>query len=337
MDEIDREFSVNAIRLMVSRYLLKDESGKLIETPKQMFQRVALTVVISDILHDPRIFQKDGGLRAFPGEDFDAASHANKIGLGLNGGKYTVTWNEQHLERMKALYDELNSEGKMKVSWNEFLNKLYSGKFDNYYENFKAYYDLIVSKKFMPNSPTLFNAGTKLGQLSACFVLDVEDNIESIMNAAAQAAIIFKSGGGIGINYSKLRPAGDVVFTTSGVASGPVSFMRIIDTVTDVVKQGGRRGANMGILEFDHPDIESFIASKSERGRLENFNISVLIKDSFWDYIKRGAQYPLVNPRDGKVWKLIGAQDVLRKIGIWLGRLVTQASYSLIILTRGMF
>lgn len=315
VDEVDKEFSVNAIRLMVNRYLLKDENGKLIESPKQMFQRVALAVAISDIMHDPKIFHKDGGLQPFSKEDFNAAAHANKIGLGLNDKGYEVTWNEQHLERMKALYDELNLDGKMKVSWSEFLKKLYSGEFDNYYENFKTYYDLMVSKKFMPNSPTLFNAGTKLGQLSACFVLDVEDNIESIMNAATQAAIIFKSGGGIGINYSKLRPAGDVVFTTSGVASGPVSFMRIIDTVTDVVKQGGRRrGANMGILEIDHPDIEAFIMSKSERGRLENFNISVLVKDDFWDYFKKDGQYPLKNPRDGKIWKVLGARDVLRKI-----------------------
>lgn len=315
VDEVDKEFSVNAIRLMVNRYLLKDESGKLIESPKQMFQRVALTVVISDILHDPKIFNKDGGLQPFPKEDFDAVVHANKIGLGIKDKGREVTWNEQHLERMKALYDELNLEGKMKISWNDFLKMLYSGYFETYYDNFKTYYDLMVSKKFIPNSPTLFNAGTKLGQLSACFVLDVEDNIESIMNAATQAAIIFKSGGGIGINYSKLRPAGDVVFTTSGVASGPVSFMRIIDTVTDVVKQGGRRrGANMGILEVDHPDIEAFIMSKSERGRLENFNISVLVKDDFWDYFKKDGQYPLKNPRDGKIWKVLGARDVLRKI-----------------------
>jgi len=315
VDEVDKEFSVNAIRLLVSRYLLKDENGKLVESPKQLFQRVALTVVIPDILHDPRVFSKDGGLAVFPREDFNTSNYANKLGLGKNGNEYAVTWNEHHLERMKALYDELNSQGKMKVSWSGFLEMLLSGEFEKYYENFKAYYELMVSKKFMPNSPTLFNAGTRLGQLSACFVLDVEDNIESIMKAATQAAIIFKSGGGIGINYSKLRPAGDIVSSTSGVASGPVSFMRIIDTVTDVVKQGGkRRGANMGILEIDHPDIESFITSKSERGRLENFNISVMIKDDFWDYLSKDGKYPLVNPRDGKVWRTVNARDIFLKI-----------------------
>ncbi|MEM4168810.1 MAG: adenosylcobalamin-dependent ribonucleoside-diphosphate reductase, partial [Thermoproteota archaeon] len=285
------------------------------ESPRQLFQRVALTVVIPDILHDPRVFSKDGGLAVFPREDFNASHYANKLGLGKSGDGYVVTWNEHHLERMKALYDELNSQGRMKVSWSSFLRMLFSGEFENYYENFRAYYDLMVSKKFMPNSPTLFNAGTRLGQLSACFVLDVEDNIESIMNAATQAAIIFKSGGGIGINYSKLRPAGDIVSSTSGVASGPVSFMRIIDTVTDVVKQGGkRRGANMGILEVNHPDIEMFITAKSERGKLENFNISVLINDDFWDYLEKDAPYPLVNPRDRKVWKTISARDVFWKI-----------------------
>ncbi|MEM1548520.1 MAG: ribonucleotide reductase N-terminal alpha domain-containing protein [Thermoproteota archaeon] len=315
IDDVEKEFSVNAIRLMVNRYLLKDENGKLIETPKQMFQRVAMIVVIPDLLYDPRVFHRDGGLPIFPKEEFDAKSYANKFGLGKNGKGYAVTWNEHHLERMKALYDELNSQGKMKVSWSSFIKMLGSGEFDSYYENFESYYNLMVSKKFMPNSPTLFNAGTRLGQLSACFVLDIDDNIESIMNAATQAAIIFKSGGGVGINYSKLRPAGDIVSSTSGVASGPVSFMRIIDTVTDVVKQGGkRRGANMGILEIDHPDIESFIMSKSERGRLENFNISVLIKNSFWDYLKNNGKYPLINPRDGKVWKTMDARDTFWKI-----------------------
>ncbi|MGQ9596993.1 MAG: adenosylcobalamin-dependent ribonucleoside-diphosphate reductase [Thermoproteota archaeon] len=315
VDEVDKEFSVNAIRLLVNRYLLKDENGKLVESPKQLFQRVALTVIIPDILHDPRVFSKEGSLPAFPREEFNTSQYANGLGLGKSGNGYAAAWNEHHLERMKALYDELNSQGRMKVSWSGFLGMLLSGEFENYHENFKAYYDLMVSRKFMPNSPTLFNAGTRLGQLSACFVLDVEDNIESIMNAATQAAIIFKSGGGIGINYSKLRPAGDIVSSTSGVASGPVSFMRIIDTVTDVVKQGGkRRGANMGILEVDHPDVETFITAKSERGKLENFNISVLIKDDFWVHLEKDASHPLVNPRKGKVWKTVRARDLFWKI-----------------------
>jgi len=315
VDEVDKEFSVNAIRLMVSRYLLKDEEGKLAETPKQMFQRVAMSIVIPDILHDLKVFHKEGGLPVFPREGFKAESYENRLGLGKNGDGYTVTWNRHHLDRMKTLYDELNSQGKMKVSWSSFLKMLSSGEFDSYYDGFKEYYGLMTSKRFMPNSPTLFNAGTRLGQLSACFVLDMGDNIESIMNAATQAAIIFKSGGGVGINYSKLRPAGDIVSSTSGVASGPVSFMRIIDTVTDVVKQGGkRRGANMGILEANHPDIEAFITAKSERGKLENFNISVLVEEDFWDYLGKDAPYPLTNPRDRRIWKTLRAKDLFRKI-----------------------
>ncbi|MEM4719069.1 MAG: adenosylcobalamin-dependent ribonucleoside-diphosphate reductase, partial [Nitrososphaerota archaeon] len=219
------------------------------------------------------------------------------------------------LERMKYLYDELNRERAMRITWSEFLRMLEAGEFDGYYENFLQYYQLMVSKRFMPNSPTLFNAGTRLGQLSACFVLHIDDNLESIMDAAKHAALIFKSGGGVGINYSRLRPEGDIVFSTFGVASGPVSFMRIIDTVTEVVKQGGkRRGANMGILEIWHPDIETFVKAKEREGFLENFNISVLITPDFWEYYEQGKPYPLRNPRDGKVWRTIDPARLLRTI-----------------------
>jgi ribonucleoside-diphosphate reductase alpha chain len=134
----------------------------------------------------------------------------------------------------------------------------------------------MVSRDFLPNTPTLMNAGARLGQLSACFVLDMSDDMFKIMKSSTDAAMIFKSGGGVGINYSDLRPEGDIVASTSGVASGPTSFMRIIDTITDVVKQGGkRRGANMGILEAWHPDIEKFITAKTKPGVFENFNVSV--------------------------------------------------------------
>ncbi|HIP66871.1 MAG TPA: hypothetical protein EYH09_01990, partial [Candidatus Nanopusillus sp.] len=239
-EEVAKRFSLNSIRLMVSRYLLKDEKGRLIEGPKQMFQRVAALVVIPDILYDPGIFDKEGKQPVHPKEDFDPIQWEGKVGLGKKeDGSYEMTWNRYHLERMKYLYDELNKQGKMRVSWSEFWKMLLNGIFEKYYENYKKYFDLMVSKKFMPNSPTLFNAGTRLGQLSACFVIDIDDSMESIMKAATDAAIIFKSGGGVGINYSKLRPEGDIVASTGGVASGPVSFMRILDTVTDVVKQGG--------------------------------------------------------------------------------------------------
>jgi len=304
VDEVDKAFSLNALRLMASRYLMKDEDGKLVEGPKQMFQRVAALIVISDILHDPEIFDKDYNQPEHPFEDFDPVTWEGKLGLGRRENGYKVTWNRWHLERMKSLYDELNSQHAMKLPWSAFLKLLTDGAFEKHYKEYRIYYELMVSKRFMPNSPTLFNAGARLGQLSACFVLDIDDNIESIMDAAKDAAIIFKSGGGVGINYSKLRPEGDLVFSTYGVASGPVSFMRIIDTVTDVVKQGGkRRGANMGILEIWHPDIETFIHSKEREGFLENFNISVLVSSDFWEKYEKGEPYPLINPRDNKVWK----------------------------------
>ncbi len=157
--------------------------------------------------------------------------------------------------------------------------------------------------------------------MSACFVLDVEDDIVSIMESAKEAAIIFKSGGGVGINYSKLRPEGDVVASTGGVASGPLSFMRIIDTITDVVKQGGRRrGANIGVLNINHPDVEKFIVAKQSPGLLENFNISVMVKEDFWRYYFDEKPYPLVNPRDGSVWRSVDPKKLLRLIAeyAWL-------------------
>lgn len=316
IDEVDKSFSVNALRLMASRYLLRDPEGKLAEGPKQMFQRVAALVAIPDIMYDPVIFAKEGGMTVHPQEEFNPDYWDGKVGLGKKeDGSYEVTWNKWHLERMKNLYDELNKDGKMKLSWNEFFIKLREGMFDDHYKDYLDYYNLMVNKEFLPNSPTLFNAGARLGQLSACFVLDIDDDIQSIMNAATDAAMIFKSGGGIGINYSKLRPEGDLVFSTFGVASGPVSFMKIVDTVTEVVKQGGkRRGANMGILEVWHPDIEKFSTCKLNEGFLENFNISVLFTPDFWEYYKQNKLYPLRNPRDGEVWKAIDPKNLLETV-----------------------
>ncbi|MEN2974737.1 MAG: adenosylcobalamin-dependent ribonucleoside-diphosphate reductase [Candidatus Caldarchaeales archaeon] len=316
VDEVDKAFSVNALRLMSSRYLLRDEKGRLKEGPKEMFKRVAALIVIPDILYDQEVYHKDGGQPIHPKEEFDIDYWEGKLGLGRkSNGELEVTWNRWHLERMKYLYDELNSQGCIKVSWTSFLRMLRDGLFEKYYSNYLQYYKLMVEKKFMPNSPTLFNAGARLNQLSACFVLDIDDNIESIMDASKEAAIIFKSGGGVGINYSKLRPEGDLVFSTYGVASGPVSFMRIIDTVTEVVKQGGkRRGANMGILEVWHPDIETFIHCKEKEGFLENFNISVMITPDFWKYYEERKPYPLKNPRDGSIWKTIDPVRLFREL-----------------------
>lgn len=190
----------------------------------------------------------------------------------------------------------------------------------HYEERVREYYNLMVSRDYLPNTPTLMNSGAKLGQLSACFVLDMPDDMGGIMKASTDAAMIFKSGGGVGINYSDLRPEGDIVASTSGVASGPTSFMRIIDTITDVVKQGGkRRGANMGILEAWHPDIEKFVTAKTKPGVFENFNVSVGIWEDFWKALvsKDGNhKYPLRSPRMKEPMRHIDAQQLVDLIAL---------------------
>ena len=315
LDEVDKRYSVNALKLLAARYLQKGSDGNFIEDPKGMFKRVAALVVISDILHDQKLFLKAGGQKTREPETWNPTEWGGKVGLKGPEGGFEFTWDKYHLERMKALYDELNEQGKMTKGWSETWDGILKGEFDHHLKEFNEYYSMMATKRFLPNSPTLFNAGTLLGQLSACFVLSIEDDIESIMTAASDGAVIFKSGGGIGLNYSALRPAGDMVFTTSGVASGPVSFMKIIDTVTEVVRQGGRRrGANMGILDIDHPDIERFIMCKSESGKFENFNISVMVKENFWDCLAKSEPYPLVNPRNGKVQEKVDPAGLFEMI-----------------------
>ncbi len=234
------DISKNTITVLERRYLKKDDDGNVIESPKEMFQRVAAHIAMAEKTHD----------------------NADQV------------------------------------------------------ENFQeAFYNLMGSFKFLPNSPTLMNAGNELGQLAACFVLPIEDSLSDIFEAVKNAALIHKSGGGTGFSFSKLRPKNCRVGSTGGVASGPISFMKIFNVATEQVKQGGtRRGANMAVLRVDHPDIVEFINCKKNNDNLGNFNISVGITDQFINAVREDKPFDLIDPRDKKIASQLNARDLFQNI-----------------------
>ena len=291
----DLKLTLNAVKVLEARYLLKDEEGNIIETPRQMFERVARYIALVDILYEDDIYDPSGSQQPMVPDEIAKPERLS----------------EWEFEMLKRAYTNLSKEGHIKKTFSYVIRALES-RWDKIMNVKNEFESLMVRREFLPNSPTLMNANTKLGQLSACFVLPVPDDIEGIFDAVKYAAMIHKSGGGTGFSFSRIRPKGDVVASTMGVASGPLSFMRVFDVATDVIKQGGkRRGANMGVLSVHHPDILDFITSKdSENKVLSNFNISVAITDEFMKALLEDDYYPLINPRNGEVVKKLKARQV---------------------------
>ena len=263
LDFVSKNFDLNCLRVLASRYLLRNNKNEIIESPSAMFERVAILIGIGDLLHDEKIFHRSGNTQQDSQEAEEYLTKLDQFNYKFKIGEYYL--NQYHFRGLINGYIDIAKRGKAKIGFKELLTLIVAKQFNDYEARITEYLELMTSQIFLPNSPTMMNAGGRLGQLSACFVLGMPDDMAGIMKSTSDAALIFKSGGGVGINYSQLREEGDIVASTSGVASGPVSFMNIINTVTEVVKQGGkRRGANMGIMDVWHPDIEKFITNKTE-------------------------------------------------------------------------
>ncbi|MEK6965928.1 MAG: adenosylcobalamin-dependent ribonucleoside-diphosphate reductase, partial [Thermoproteota archaeon] len=317
LDSVAKKFDLNCLRVLASRYLMRNNKSEIIESPGAMFERVAILVGLGDVLYDNKVFSVEGNIKQDIEEARKYLEKLDDFDYKFKIGEYYL--NKWHFRGLINHYISLAKKSQMKVSFKELLTMIASKKLDDYADKIKEYMELMTTQDFLPNSPTMMNAGGRLGQLSACFVLDMQDDMERIMKSTSDAALIFKSGGGVGINYSDLRQEGDIVASTSGVASGPVSFMNIINTVTEVVKQGGkRRGANMGILEAWHPDVEKFITNKTQPGILENFNVSVGIWEDFWNALvnTEDGKYMLRNPRDKSPVREINSHQLIDLIAL---------------------
>ena len=312
LDSVAKDFDLNCLRVLASRYLLRNNKNEIIESPTQLFERVAILIGIGDLLHDSSVFNAAGTTPQNIEEAKEYLTKLDQFNYKFKIDEYYL--NQYHFRGLVNGYIDIAERGQAKISFKDLLTKLAAKQFTDYGARIAEYFELMINQVFLPNSPTMMNAGGRLGQLSACFVLGMPDDMGQIMKTTSDAALIFKSGGGVGINYSELREEGDIVASTSGVASGPVSFMNIINTVTDVIKQGGkRRGANMGIMDVSHPDIEKFITNKTEPGVLENFNVSVGIWGDFWNALveSNDGAYTLRSTRDDSPVREVNAHHLI--------------------------